>query len=133
MEKRQEYAAVKIKQPLFRLLDRIRLLGSLVARETMYPESVCHCVFPTPNLYSPVVEASEYATTVKSQLPQELSLPWVCNLILWKYDSRSFRLKVRFIHTADEADMNIAVIAWARQCKSHCACVVFICSCINQP
>lgn len=89
MEKRQEYAAVKIKQPLFRLLDRIRLLGSLVARETVYPMHlyVIAKIFPTPDLYSPVVEGIEYTADVRSQLPQDSTLPLVCYLILWKRDS----------------------------------------------
>lgn len=77
------------KTPFIQLLDRIRLLGSLVARETVYPMHlyVIAKIFPTPDLCSPVVEGTKYTTDVRSQLPQDSTLPQICYLILWKHDS----------------------------------------------
>lgn len=53
---------MKIKHPLFRQLDRERLLGSLAAREALYPMHLYAITktFPTHDLHSPAVDGTEH-------------------------------------------------------------------------
>lgn len=87
MEKRQGY--VKIKHPLFRQLDRNRLLGSLAAREAVYLMYLCAITktFPIHSLHCPAVDGTEHSKDVKPQLPQDSALPQTCYLPPWKHDS----------------------------------------------
>lgn len=108
MEKREEY--VKIKHPLFRQLDRNRLLGSLAAREAVY---LMHLYIITKKPSQPmtcIAQLMELSTLKMSDLSclrTRLCLRHAT--CLPGNVTPAPRLKVRSNHTANEkAAMNTA-------------------------